>query len=236
MKLASLSLLVVAIVSVAALILLANTGKVTGFETETYKAALELLLITVTGQVISLLVTRATQAKEETKARDAFRREIITRLNRTYIDIKKLRRLMRAKSIRNRTEAEPFEILESLYQEFLSQLNDSQLSLEVIAKDIQSAQGLFTDYNELHTDIHSMEEYLNHIVDEFEEALPSTDGISPRIRYLNYPRIADLIGAYKSSAFRRQFVHPYYRALDLLRKDLLYMTRHSKRTNIEETR
>ena len=69
MKLASLSLLVVAIVSVAALILLANTGKVTGFETETYKVALELLLITVTGQVISLLVTRATQAKEETKAR-----------------------------------------------------------------------------------------------------------------------------------------------------------------------
>jgi hypothetical protein len=202
---------------------LISGGKVKDMETEVFKITLQFVFLAAFGQLVSLLVTRHSQKREESKAKDELRKDLVKRLNQQFVDCKKLRRLLRSKSERRSDDGLPLTVRQSQYDDALSTLNDIQLNLELLCKDIEGAQALFDSFDAAYTGASSMEEYLNRIVDEFENTSPQTERDPPVIYYTSLPRLFDLLGPYKPSKFRTNFVHAYYTTLDELKKNLIYI-------------
>lgn len=223
MKLATFIVSIVLVACGLLLYSIVTSGKVQNLETETYKILLQFISIAIFAQIIALLIANHSRKREEAIAKDGLQREIIACLNKNFTECKKLRRTLRAKSEKNRDDSLPKIVKCSIYDEACSTINDIQLSLEVICKDIEASQALFINYKKLYGNVLAMEEYLNGIVDEFEAPAPKTERNPPVFHYTDLPRIFDLVGPYKTSSFRNSFVHTYYKALDELKSGLLYI-------------
>jgi hypothetical protein len=221
MKTAIRALTTLLIVTLLVVVYLASTGKVVDIYSETYKTAIQLLVVAVTGHVVTFLVTKLNHEREESRSKDEFRRKIIEKLNDSFVEVKRLRRLMRASN----TPASgglPQDVAMSDYHSLMEELNEVQLRLEIVAKEVEAFQGLFKDHPTLQANLDRMEGYLNHIIDEFEHTAPVPIGTPPRFSLMSIPVIADYLGEYKQSRFRNEFIKPYYEALDMLRSELLY--------------
>lgn len=221
MKTAKIALTTVLVITALAVIYLALSGKVTDIYSETYKTAIQLLVVAVTGHVVTFLVTKLNHEREEIRAKDEFRRKIIEKLNSAYIEIKRHRRLTRAKNTPV-SGGYPISIQVESYNSLMEEVNDIQLQIEILAKEIEAFQGIFKAYREVQDYVDKMEDYLNKMINEYEHVAPVATG-NPAIYSLDVlPEVSDLLGEYKGSKFRTRFVKPYYLALDLIRCDLIY--------------
>lgn len=222
MRTAFVALSTLLIVTLFAVMFLAASGKVSDIYSETYKTAIQLLVVAVTGHVVTFLVAKLNHEREETRAKDEFRRKIIEKLNEAFIEVKRLRRLTRAA---NTPEAGGYpEALEvNSYQSLMEEVNEVQLRIELIAKEVEAFQSLFGRYAELQANIDKMEEYLNSIINEFEHGAPVQSGRPASFSLQDLPKAADYLGEYKGSKFRTEFIKPYYLGLDILRSELLYV-------------
>ncbi|UAA39195.1 hypothetical protein KIH87_02190 [Paraneptunicella aestuarii] len=213
------------ICSVLALLVLALTGEVKDLETETYKAFLQLIVIGVAGHVVSILITKANNERQEFLERNEFRNSILTRLNNAFIEVKKIRRVLRAVALKRDTGDKILYFVKvDDYHSQMQLLNEYQLELEVLAKDISTNSALFTNCDEISTNLNSMEEYLNSIVDEYEhKQLTIESDPQGTINTQNLNKLQDLIGNYRGSIFRTEFVHTYYSSLEKVREDLVHI-------------
>ena len=89
MRTAFVALSTLLIVTLFVVIFLAGSGKVSDIYSETYKAAIQLLVVAVTGHVVTFLVAKLNHEREETRAKDEFRRKIIEKLNESFIEVKR---------------------------------------------------------------------------------------------------------------------------------------------------
>lgn len=221
MKTAFVALSTLLVVTLIAVIYLALSGKVADIYSETYKTAIQLLVVAVTGHVVTLLVAKLNHEREDTRAKDEFRRKIIEKLNEAFVEVKGLRRLSRAAN-KPESGGYPESVEVDGYLSLMEELNEVQLRVEIIAKEIEAFQGLFGHYIELQMNIDKMEEYLNLIINEFEHNAPAQSGSPLKFSLKDLPEIADYLGPYKGSKFRTEFIKPYYEGLDILRSELLY--------------
>jgi len=131
---------------------------------------------------------RRDEERRKAENRDELRKNLLERLNRTYFDFKRAKRLLRAKAFTppyyGMLNQEATVNLEQ-YDEQLEILNDAQLELEHIAKDVEANHMLFEHSKEIAAAIRVMEESLKQVVTEWERKRGNLDGKNP-------PKISDL--------------------------------------------
>ena len=208
------------VAAVGGLLVIGLNWEVKDLPTETFKALLQLVVVGIAGQVVSILISKANDERQDLLLANQLRTSLLDRLNKSYVDVKRVRRVVRAtaeKVVEGGTQKTYVE--KSKFHDFLQTLNESQLDLELISKDVESNQSLFVDAEPLIANLDSMEEYLNTIVDEYEQSNVKTVERPTNCYDLKgFPRLSDLVGNYKTSTFRIQFVHTYYKSLESIRK------------------
>jgi hypothetical protein len=170
------------------------------------------------------VVARYNERRQRTLEADRLRLLTIDAMNDAFVGVKRIRRSTRAKSeLSESSGTEELRLVtKRLYFRSLESLNDIQLKLEVLAKNVESNAAIFRDGQTVFSLISSMEEYLNQIVDEWEHLHVQFAGQPPAISIQDIPRFKDLIGYYRASRFRTEFVHAYYSALELIRSSLVF--------------
>jgi hypothetical protein len=177
------------------------------------KFLIQVIVVVVAGQQV---LSRIQRRAEKKRNANEFRKSLLRSLVRSYIDAKKARRLLRASCVRN---DDKYGIPFDSYEKHLQLLNQVQLELEVIAKEIDFFPKAFSDpvnAEYVFGMVTRMEEYLNEVITEFETALqtfqPHTDclpltgepALEAARRFL-LPRA--------EGTFHRHFAKPFQRAL-----------------------
>jgi hypothetical protein len=213
-------LIVLLVVAVAGLLTVASFWPVKELPTEIAKSLLQLTVVAVAGHVVSILITKANNERQDLMRADELRNALLDRLNESFVEVKKVRRLARATSEKVMIGAvTQLFIHKSRFHEYLQALNDAQLKLEIVSKDVESNKSLFIDAKDVIKRLDMMEEYLNRLVDEYEHLSVMT--VSDPVDcfpVIGFSRLSDLLGPYKTSNFRKEFVHTYYANLESIRK------------------
>ncbi len=102
-------------------------------------------------------------------------------------------------------------------------INDRQLELEKLRDLLENTPSAFRAKarTKLVDCFDCMEDYLGHLVSEYEESWISISTGSSRRALLDLSRLVDLTGPYKGSLFSRSFCKKFSRASFLIRKELI---------------
>ncbi|GAB2843272.1 hypothetical protein GCM10027277_08330 [Pseudoduganella ginsengisoli] len=219
-------LVALVIAAVVGLLVVAGGWPVINLPTEIAKSLLQLGVIAAAGHVVSILITKANNERQDLMRADDLRVALLDRLNESFIDVKKVRRLARATSEKVMIGGVVYMFIhKTKFHDYLQLLNDAQLELELVSKDVESNKSLFVDAKEVIKRLDMMEEYLNRLVDEYENSSVKTvnDPVDC-FPVASFPRLSDLLGPYKVSEFRKEFVHTYYANLESVRRAFSRMT------------
>jgi hypothetical protein len=211
---------VLLVLAVAGLFFVATQYQVLDLPTEIAKALLQLVVVAAAGHVVSILITKANNQRQDLMRANELRHALLARLNKAYSDVKKIRRLARASSERTPVATAPqLSIPKSAFHRYLQALNDAQLELELLARDVKTNEALFTDARDIIDHLDGMEKFLNRIVGEYEGiAGNTTSNDAGRFAVTSMPWLANLLAPAATSTFRTDFVRPYHAALDAIRK------------------
>jgi len=213
-------LIALLIVALSGLFTLASHWQIKELPTEIAKSLLQLAVVAIAGHVVSILITKANNERQDLMRANELRNALLDRINESFVEVKKVRRLARATAEKVTVGgATNLFIHKSRFHEYLQLLNDAQLKLEVVSKDVESNKTLFLDAEDLIKRLDRMEEYLNRLVDDYEHSTAKT--VSNPVdcfRVFDFPGLSDLLGPYKTSTFRKEFVHTYYASLESIRK------------------
>ena len=100
-------------------------------------------------------------------------------------------------------------------------LNDSQLDLENLARDVKTSDLAFSKSELIVTQLWKMEGYLNGLVKEYEEQRPLFPDTATTVPLEDHLRLADFLSSAKSSAFRPEVVDAFHKVQQAIREDLL---------------
>ena len=218
MKYIVLTLLIVSIPSMSAIAIFWIVLKTPGVDIEIVKALLGILAAAVIAQVVALVVSQYTEEKKVQAERDLIRAGVLERLNKDFIELKALRRHTRGVSAGAIGKVAVDRIEVGVYQELMERVSNIQLSLEIIAKDVETWAHIFAEAERTYESISRMEEYLNSIVNEWE-GVHAFD-LTQTVDAAALPRLGDLVGEYRTSQFRGLFVHNYYAAVERVRRSM----------------
>jgi hypothetical protein len=239
-----LSLLLVSIIGLIALASL-NLMEEHTFGREIGKTLLQVIAVSVIGTTVSLLLAEFNRAQEALQKdqdrkreaeqqqielqrrlnenKDQFRKEILRKANEIYADTKKARRLLRARAF-----VTPFygvwdgntPILLEVYDRYMEILNDSQLELEILAKEIETNGQAFSCYQELTGFIKPMEEHLGQIVTEFEQHRADFKGTPASLPIGQLTEMQAMLGPSRGKPFEINFVINHKNLIASIRRDL----------------
>lgn len=208
---------------------------------EIAKSFLQMIVVLVFGTILSLLSAEFNRARAERERRrdtehrkaenrDEFRKELLDRLNRAYINTKRARRLLRARAF-----SPPYygtldptaSVLAEPYDEQMSAINDIQLDLELLAKDVESNPGAFSDSERVLKGVAGMEKILNGLVTEYEQQRGYFTG-SPVTREVSKLKmLADLVSPRDQSHFGNGFAAHFKEVSHSIREDLVAGDSHA---------
>lgn len=201
-----LALMVVAFVAMSGL-LAAYLMQNYGAETPQGKLGLkmgefiiQMILLVVAGGVFVQSYNRGQSKKA---AINDFRKTTLHSLIKAYSETKKARRTLRAR-VEPCGVGETTESIEAIsykaYDEHMSTINDTQLSLEVIKRELDVFASAFDKAELLIECVGIMEDYLGRIVDEYEKTLKLFHGQSS-IPLTRLQHLSAFIGKGESSDF-----------------------------------
>jgi len=153
--------------------------------------------------------------------REEFLRSILTRAAQAYSNVKKARRLLRARAI-VRGEAGGKSAVRKHYDFYLRMIIDAQLELENLAGDIQTSEGMFFNLTALLAPLSEMESYLGKLITEYEKkAFETLHG--PKLLCLtDLPQLEGFTAtSTEVGDFKKQFSGPYRAIQRAIRRDLL---------------
>ncbi len=199
--------------------------------------------------------------RQERERQREIQRNLRTTIISAYHDLKKLRRLLRAQSIRLEPSTGKRVILVAEYNKYLERLIDAELAIEQASRIAQSEPQLFHFYSE-NTELNSLlclwlkwyqktpkefhlwfisltllifrrmlnqlphelfliKEYLDEIINEYEESYRIFEACSSTFDLLKLPKLLNFIGT-KSEAkgSNAMFWTPFHVALEILGKVL----------------
>jgi len=232
-----LFLVSLALLSIIALIALSHWDslKEHTFGQEIGKGLLQVIAVSVIGTTASWLLaefnrTRAVQQEKIERQRrlnenkDQFRKEILRRANKLYADTKRTRRLLRARGF-----ATPFAgvwdgntpILLDVYDKYMESINDAQLELEDIEKEIESNKTAFSNQKLVKDYVEPMKHYLDQIVSEFEEQRANFGGAPASLPIGQLKEMEAMLGPRVGSTFINIFTKNYKELISSIRTDLL---------------
>ena len=203
------------------------------FEMEIAKALLQLGVVSIVGVAISVLVFEYQRARNNTdKERDLDRRRLeyredllkstLTRAMACYSQAKKARRLFRAKG-RQRHESMNIDIVvPEEYDRCLETINDAQLELENLARDVRNSAIAFSNADSLVQAIRSMETYMSDLVSEYETHRGTQLLRQEKLMLDELPELNNFLLPAAESRFKPQVIIPYHTVQEAIRKDLLH--------------
>lgn len=100
-----------------------------------------------------------------------FRRAVLDGLIQDYIEVKRIRRMLRACAEHGQggTQVNPWTHLPAAaYDKYLTELNGCELSLEVLCRRVEVFASVFPDAQSLAEGVKAMHNYLDAIISEFE--------------------------------------------------------------------
>lgn len=221
------------IASIVAIILVLNLYKPTKdtIEFEIVKSLLQILAVLVLGQVVSLVVAMFNIDRQKAEARTEFQRDILHRLIRTYIAVKKHRRLLRAKGL---TPPYTGEIQKDTvvrfdaYDEQMQLINEIELEIEAIRHEVESSPTTFSDSQSLARNLQQMEDYLRKLIKLYEQKHSAFNGepLKLQLAKINLlPKsdfeLSDFVGKAGGSKFVSEFAKSYYNSSKAIREDIL---------------
>ena len=231
------ALLSLLVLSVAALILFFRDAQQGDLKFEVAKALLQLGVVAVIAAALSILTfeyqrrrqredkDRELQREQATKQRDLDRktleyredllRSILSEATAAYSRAKKARRLLRARAIRGGL------VVVDQYDTFLDWLNDAQLELENLARDVETSAQAFTDASAVVKHLRSMDSHLNRLIKEYEGERHRAAGNELLLERV--PLLDEFLRrAGGSGTFSQSFVNPFHAVQKAIRADLLH--------------
>jgi hypothetical protein len=182
------------------------------------KMTYQFCLIVVIGGAVTWLFREYTRVREHRESDSQELASMSQDLVRTYNDIKRIRRLLRARAQRGGsvTESET-TVRRRVYEELMGELNEVQLRLEQYKRRVRSEEPLFRKSEGLESALKEMEKYLHDIIEEYENVLRSYEEDPPNLSITRLPKLAEFIAPRMSSPdiYNGIFV-PFRRALDSL--------------------
>lgn len=165
--------------------------------------------------------------RQHVRTMNELRKELLTRLTTAYSDAKKIRRLTRAKSlfvVRDNRGADVVHVNRGVYDELMESLNDIQLTLELILREIvtsrKTSSEVFSTPYPLQRNVAYMEGYLRKIIREYETRLKDFKGDPPSLELRELARLSEFVRR-DDIEFNTRFVSSYKIALDSIRADIL---------------
>jgi K+-sensing histidine kinase KdpD len=202
-------------------------------EMEIAKALLQLGVVSIVGVATSVLVFEYQRARNNTdKERDLERRKLeyredllkstLSRAMACYSQAKKARRMFRAKG-RQRYESMNIDIVvPEEYDRCLETINDAQLELENLARDVRNSAVAFSNADALVQAIRSMETYLSVLVGEYEIKRGTQSLRQEKLMLDDLPELNDFLLPADDSRFKPQLIIPYHKVQEVIRNDLLH--------------
>lgn len=182
------------------------------------KMTYQFCLIVVIGGAVTWLFREYTRVRERRESDSQELASLSQDLVRAYNDIKRIRRLLRARAQRGGSVTESETTIRcGVYEEFMGELNEVQLRLEGYKRRVHSEEPLFRKSEGLESALEEMEKYLHDIIEEYENALRSYEEGPPNLSITRLPKLAEFIAPRMSSPkiYNGIFV-PFRRALDSL--------------------
>ena len=151
--------------------------------------------------------------------REELLRTILRRATNSYSSVKKARTLLRARALQK--EANRKVIVTPAYDEQMDVVNDARLDFENLQRDVENSRLAFSQPDIIVKKIQCVEEYLRHLIEEYERRRPTfkEDGSTRRVGQLR--RLRDFLSSSRTSLFMLRAVHPFHEVQRLLRADLL---------------
>lgn len=179
------------------------------------KLAIQLLLIVLFGGVFIQEYNRARARKD---AVYEFRRAILKDLSRAYSDAKGARRILRARCERTKNDEDCIPL--PLYDEHIATINETQLELEIMRKELRIIRSVFKKIDELICCVKHMERYLGAVFTEYETKVKDHRG-AVSIPLSTLPRLQAFLA--KSEDTERsdfpEFSESYRKALTIIQEE-----------------
>jgi hypothetical protein len=193
---------------------------------EIFKATLQVVTVLVLGQLVVLLVKDRESAKQQAAVRQALLTNWLNLLVKTYVDVKKHRRLLRASTrlapgVRDGLSGRLMD--RSVYDAEMRALNEIELDCEVLWHDIASVAPKGVPFGpELEAKVRNMKDYLRALLHQYEGHLGTFDqkeSISiDEMGGKESNTLADFVGPAKGARFHKVFIEDFREAQRLLRR------------------
>lgn len=132
--------------------------------TDVLKLSIQLILIVVFG---GILIQEYNRRRERKEALNEFRKTVFRELVRSYTDVKRIRRILRANCVEGSDEKEK-GIPYTIYEEQINKISDIEIRLETVIVELKTFDAAFAENDELNDRLQEMEHYLNDLVVEYE--------------------------------------------------------------------
>jgi hypothetical protein len=239
----------VSIISVTSIVILSWLNRLAkgDFGQEVGKTALQIISVSVIGTIASLLIALFNNKKAELQKevekeqlkRDReielerlsdenniqFKKDILRQLNELNSTVKRARRMLRAKAFSrpyykhwgNKPDVNVYLVV---YEKYMEEINDAQLRLEIITKEIKTNSSAFKRSQEILAYFESVETQLKKVVTEYEEkrSFFTPDTLILSINEL--PELDDMVGEFRSSEFKK-IILDSKNLVASIRKDIL---------------
>ncbi len=197
---------------VVALCLLNSSFDSNAFGTKMLEILVQAVAVTVAG---GLLVQAYLKWHSRELAINDFRRALLDGLINDYMEVKRIRRLLRASAdhAQGGTEGNPWTHLPiAAYDKGLTELNLTELSLELLCRRVEIFASVFPDATSLIGSVSAMHDYLGEVVREFERHKSFKRGYSDSLQISELSALSGFILRKERSSFSR-FADPYHAVL-----------------------
>jgi len=185
---------------------------------DTFQKTYGFLLVVVIGGALSLVYKEYERGRQEQIQDLALRREFYDSLIVAYNDAKRIRRLIRARALTmpaDDTASGPL-VCFAAYDEYMQQLNDVQLSIELMLRQAQGDSVLYGAASDLEKNLTRMKTYLREVGREYELHLHDFTGEPPTLSLSKLELLKKFIGSTSGEVtghFWQGYVEPAYGAI-----------------------
>lgn len=220
LRLALISLALLAAITLVTNHLLSQKDeKIIALGYKTIEFAIQVFLVVIAGGVV---VQEYSRGQARRMALNESCKVMLRQLIQAYSRTKKARRLLRANcclsdGLLQKNSDRAVEYV--AYGEQLAIINETQLELEVIARELKVIQSGFATSDAIRTQVKIMEKCLNELVDEFERTLGECDPKQP-IPLSRLPKLKDFIAKGADESFS-PYSGAFHNALDMIQEEKL---------------
>lgn len=196
--------------------------------TEAYKTRLEIIKpimqLIIVGIIGGIFINSYNNFRERKIAINEFRTTILRSITRSYSETKKARRHSRAKC--EYISKQDSIIIEGIpyiiYDQQLTNINEIQLELEGLVRELEIIKNVFTKADQLINHIRYMEKYLCIIIKEYQTELKKLKGESC-IPLSKLPSFNAFIEKNDNKSFDELYDH-YHKSLKIIESERLKIT------------